>query len=257
MAAPTREALPTIEMEGDFDWPCPTEAERKLIQARRERNDRISKIMGDYLLKGYTMLGTTCEECQTILLRNKMGKNYCISCSELDSDTDKDDPVVSQEAALSQVRESELSSKLSFESNPHGTMDAFSSNQNVDKAFSSNQNVDMDKMKTARVASINTCAAKSGFSSHSDIKRIKTVSSSEEDTPFLSASVPTFVSRQVGEVQADSQMDMTETLSVLCSKIHWATEELRTTASPDYNIVLCRLIKHAADAIESVNKNVK
>jgi len=35
----------------------------KIIQARRERSDRISKIMGDYLLKGYKMLGSCCDDC--------------------------------------------------------------------------------------------------------------------------------------------------------------------------------------------------
>lgn len=29
---------------------------------------------------------------QTILLQNKQQKNYCVSCQELDSDVDKDNP---------------------------------------------------------------------------------------------------------------------------------------------------------------------
>ena len=47
----------------DFEWTPPTEAELKVIQAKRERADKISKLMGDYLLKGYRMLGTTCKIC--------------------------------------------------------------------------------------------------------------------------------------------------------------------------------------------------
>ncbi len=47
----------------DFEWTPPTEAELKVIQAKRERADKISKLMGDYLLKGYKMLGTTCKTC--------------------------------------------------------------------------------------------------------------------------------------------------------------------------------------------------
>lgn len=35
----------------------------KVIQARRERQDKISKLMGDYLLKGYKMLGECCDVC--------------------------------------------------------------------------------------------------------------------------------------------------------------------------------------------------
>lgn len=35
----------------------------KVIQARRERQDKISKLMGEYLLKGYKMLGECCDLC--------------------------------------------------------------------------------------------------------------------------------------------------------------------------------------------------
>jgi len=45
------------------DWQPPTEAEMKVLQARRERSDKISKLMGDYLLKGYRMLGVCCSHC--------------------------------------------------------------------------------------------------------------------------------------------------------------------------------------------------
>lgn len=47
----------------DFAWEPPTEAETKVLQARRERQDRISRLMGDYLLRGYRMLGETCADC--------------------------------------------------------------------------------------------------------------------------------------------------------------------------------------------------
>lgn len=112
--------------EEDFEWEPPSEAEMKVIQARRERQDKISKLMGDYLLKGYKMLGDCCDACgvsglyfhrgpvtvvvsrcrsvvygacchvfmcfQTILLQDRQQKNYCVSCQELDSDIDKDNP---------------------------------------------------------------------------------------------------------------------------------------------------------------------
>ncbi|XP_028839701.1 protein ZNRD2 [Denticeps clupeoides] len=95
----------------DFEWEPPSDAEMKVIQARRERQDKISKLMGDYLLKGYKMLGECCEVCQTILLQDKQKKNYCVSCQELDSDVDKDNPALNAQAALSQVRERQLASQ--------------------------------------------------------------------------------------------------------------------------------------------------
>ena len=50
----------------DLEWVPPSEAEQKVLNARRERSDKISKRMGDYLLKGYKMLATTCGVCGTI-----------------------------------------------------------------------------------------------------------------------------------------------------------------------------------------------
>lgn len=76
----------------DYEWQPPTDAERKVIQARRERSDKISSIMGEYLLKGYKMLGSTCQFCETILLETPIGEKYCIACKELDEDTQENIP---------------------------------------------------------------------------------------------------------------------------------------------------------------------
>ncbi|KAJ8308340.1 hypothetical protein KUTeg_013214 [Tegillarca granosa] len=101
MAAPSGQNME----EEDYEWQPPSEAEMKIIQARRERSDKISKIMGDYLLKGYKMLGSVCDVCETILLEDKSGQTYCIACRELDTDADKDDPAVNEAAARTKVAE--------------------------------------------------------------------------------------------------------------------------------------------------------
>lgn len=59
---PTLSPCPGTGNDGT-DWEPPSEAELKVIQARRERQDKISKLMGEYLLKGYRMLGECCEDC--------------------------------------------------------------------------------------------------------------------------------------------------------------------------------------------------
>ncbi|CAD7670073.1 unnamed protein product [Nyctereutes procyonoides] len=100
----------------DFSWEPPTEAETKVLQARRERQDRISRLMGDYLLRGYRMLGETCADCGTILLQDKQRKIYCVACQELDSDVDKDNPALNAQAALSQAREHQLASAVELPS---------------------------------------------------------------------------------------------------------------------------------------------
>ncbi|XP_072887412.1 protein ZNRD2 [Hemitrygon akajei] len=97
-----------MAMSGDdqeFAWTPPTAAEMKVIEARRERQDKISKLMGDYLLKGYRMLADCCAECGTVLLQDKKQKSYCVACQELNSDVDKDNPALNPQAALTQVRE--------------------------------------------------------------------------------------------------------------------------------------------------------
>lgn len=58
----------------DFEWEPPSEAEMKILEARRERSDKISKLMGDYLLKGYKMLGSVCETCDV---------GFFIKCKEV------------------------------------------------------------------------------------------------------------------------------------------------------------------------------
>jgi len=95
----------TFEDDND-DWQPPTEAEMKVIQARRERSDKISKIMGQYLLKGHKMLDTLCPVCCCILLQmNPSNKLHCVSCIDLDSETKKDDPALNSAAATSTVTE--------------------------------------------------------------------------------------------------------------------------------------------------------
>lgn len=103
--------------DDEFEWEPPTEAEMKVLEAQRERQNKISKLMGDYLLKGYKMLGDCCQHCSTILLEDRQKNIYCVACQELDSDVDKDNPALNAQAALSQVRERQLAN--SSQSSPH------------------------------------------------------------------------------------------------------------------------------------------
>ena len=40
-----------------------SDEEKHALELRRERSNKISKTMGEYLLKGYKMLGTSCNKC--------------------------------------------------------------------------------------------------------------------------------------------------------------------------------------------------
>lgn len=57
-----------VDTENDWEWQPPSEADMKIIEARRDRSDRVSKIMGSYLLKGYKMLASECKKCGVTLL---------------------------------------------------------------------------------------------------------------------------------------------------------------------------------------------
>jgi len=95
--------------EDDFDdeWKPPTDAELKVINARRERSDKISKKMGEYMLKGHKMLATCCPVCTTIEMQDRQGKVYCIACTEIDNDENaKDNPLLNRDAATRTLAES-------------------------------------------------------------------------------------------------------------------------------------------------------
>jgi len=93
--------------DDDDDWHPPTESEMKVLAAKRERSDKISKLMGDYLLKGYKMLATVCRVCGTIELQDRQSQIYCVACMEVDChETSKDNPALSTQAADQAIAES-------------------------------------------------------------------------------------------------------------------------------------------------------
>lgn len=46
----------------------------------REHSDAVSKLMGQYLLKGYALLDQYCGHCETPLMRDLSGNLVCLSC---------------------------------------------------------------------------------------------------------------------------------------------------------------------------------
>ncbi|KAM3188270.1 hypothetical protein ACTXT7_000586 [Hymenolepis weldensis] len=66
---------------------------------RRQRSDKISNLMGQYLLKGWRMLESTCPVCNTILFMEPDGNTYCVACSEVDKVINsKDEPAATEES---------------------------------------------------------------------------------------------------------------------------------------------------------------
>jgi len=104
--------------DSDDNWLPPSEAEMKILEAKRERSDKISKVMGQYLLKGYKMLSHICDKCETILLEDRQHELYCVACSEVDNEHTKDNPALSGIAARRQIEESEHRTNDGGDQNP-------------------------------------------------------------------------------------------------------------------------------------------
>ncbi|KAK2152040.1 hypothetical protein LSH36_341g03025 [Paralvinella palmiformis] len=243
-----------IEQVGG-DWQPPTEAEMKVLQARRERSDKISKLMGDYLLKGYRMLGVCCSHCDTILLQDKRGTNYCVACQELDADNVKDDPALSDQAALSQA--AEHSQRMSGSSVKHNrSLDSSIDNivRRDEGEISALDSATGDGTTRQRSPRVDFCPP--------DLTR---------DTPRSSASAwcnipaqescavrPKVVTSQASQSHvtwpAHDRHVTSHTLTVLYQKLQTASDQLRESDNVNSSIALCQLIKQCAEAIEVLHK---
>ncbi|KAK0145409.1 Sjoegren syndrome/scleroderma autoantigen 1 [Merluccius polli] len=216
----------------DFEWEPPTAAEMKVIQARRERQDKISKIMGDYLLKGYKMLGECCDICGTILLQDKQQKNYCVSCQELDSDIDKDNPALNAQAALSQVRERQLSSQPP-QPEPNGGP----------SGIQASGSVPLPRPEHCEGAA----AGLRGALLPAPPPAPSTVAVS---TAVATPALPSAPAPQVS-VQ---QPVLREAEEAILTKLRWASCQLQTSASLEASIQLCSLITSCAKSLQSLRE---
>ncbi|XP_030216633.1 protein ZNRD2 [Gadus morhua] len=219
----------------DFEWEPPTAAEMKVIEARRERQDKISKIMGDYLLKGFKMLGDCCETCGTILLQDKQQKNYCVSCQELDSDVDKDNPALNAQAALSQVRERQLSSQPP------------APDPNVGPGgLQASGSVPLPRPEHCEGAAAGLRGAL--LPAPPPAPSAVAVSAPALATPAL---LPVAAPPRPAGVQ---QPVLREAEEAILTKLRWASCQLQTSASLEASIQLCSLITSCAKSLQSLRE---
>ncbi|KAK2871125.1 hypothetical protein QQF64_002266 [Cirrhinus molitorella] len=223
----------------DFEWEPPSEAEMKVIQARRERQDKISKLMGDYLLKGYKMLGECCELCGTILLQDKQKKNYCVACQELDSDIDKDNPALNAQAALSQVRERQLAIQPLPESNG---------------ASSSEPPLSI----TGQPRPEHCEGAASGLRGPPPAVQPTPLAVPTASSTFLPPANPALQTAPPVGSSGSTLLHHHPTLSsaeeAVLHKLRWATQELQHAASVEASIQLCSLIRGCAESLRSLKE---
>ncbi|XP_022093118.1 Sjoegren syndrome/scleroderma autoantigen 1 homolog isoform X2 [Acanthaster planci] len=236
-------------MDGEnFDWKPPSEAEMKVLQARRERSDKISKLMGDYLLKGYRMLGSCCGVCGTILLRDRQQQDYCVCCNELETDLAKDDPAVSAKAARSQVEEHEQSASAVTQNGP--------STKTVVSGNGQSSGITPPGKRTRQ-----TVSAHRQSHTHKSTGGSEHAHSYQNETHIGRPACPLHLKEHhhhhlspetMLDLPAGSQDIVPESMAVVMSKMYWATHELKGTASVEGSTQLCLLVKACADAITSL-----
>nr|XP_057942741.1 protein ZNRD2 isoform X1 [Doryrhamphus excisus] len=225
--------------EEDFEWEPPTDAEMKVIQARRERQDQISKVMGDYLLKGYKMLGECCDLCGTILLQDRRQKNYCVSCQELDSDIDKDNPALNAQAALSQVRERRLAAQSPAPSDPP-EVNGDAGGGNVGGS------VPQPRPEHCEGAAAGGRALPPPPVTPSPAVPVTVVPSS--------ATVPLVTGRPAPPPSVALRPVLQDAEEAVMTKLRWASSQLQSATSLESSIQLCNLISSCANSLRSLKE---
>ncbi|XP_053501438.1 protein ZNRD2 [Ictalurus furcatus] len=218
--------------EEDFEWEPPSEAEMKVIQARRERQDKISKLMGDYLLKGYRMLSDCCDICGTILLQDKQKKNYCVACQELDSDIDKDNPALNAQAALSQVRERQLASLHPLE---------------ADETTATVPEVPPSSRPEHCDGAVSGLRAPPPPLPPPQPRPLPAATSPPLQNPSSVSGSVALTPRPPPHRQ-----DAVDAQDVVLQKLRWATQELQTAVSLESCVQLCGLIRACAETLQSL-----
>uniref|UniRef100_UPI00358F6456 protein ZNRD2 n=1 Tax=Myxine glutinosa TaxID=7769 RepID=UPI00358F6456 len=227
------------EVDLDFSWEPPSEAEAKVMEARRERQEKISKLMGEYLLKGYRLLGDSCEECGTILLQDRQRKNYCVACMELDSDVDKDNPALNAQAARSQVRERQMKGE------PEVAIDG--AEERAPRPAGPRAEPAGLALPDIRPGPSPGQGAPVGATAPPPASSMAGMSQNATTVGSLSQA-----SAMIGDCPTARGLDAAE--QAVLAKLQWASRELAQAASVEASTQLCCLVKACADSLLSLRK---
>ena len=247
--------------DSEDEWRPPSEAEMKVIQAKRERSDKISKVMGDYLLKGYKMLATSCPLCLTVQLQDKQGAKFCVACQEVDChETSKDDPAINQQAA-SRIIQEEAFSSSGLDPDPPPA----SSNLNIARdppPVSSNLSIAPDPPLVSSnlriapdpppVSSITRTAQSPAQTPLHSSSRGPRLSFPPEETSSSSLGARPKLTSLTSPHSESSLLSQTRTC--LLAKLDWANTELESCSSPDRATQLVILVREIVQTIVILNQ---
>jgi len=260
-------------MSGNYDddeeWQPPTESQMKVLAAKRERSDKISKLMGDYLLKGYKMLATTCRVCCTIELQDRQAQIYCVACMEVDChETSKDNPALSSQAADQAIAESAFvtitdnSTPASQNDNSHP---ASRSLQDTTSDNRSSQGASSNRLSREPPDVVLLSSPPPSLPLNEQPNRfpdVRVVRQQQEpslvrrlasDQPRTLASGPS-----TSRPQDDGLRESLETsLSTVVEKLCWASRQLGDTENIDQSLKLVTLVKQCADTVVSLRTAIQ
>ncbi|MEQ2313021.1 hypothetical protein AMECASPLE_037315, partial [Ameca splendens] len=169
----------------------------------------------------------------TILLQDRQERNYCVSCQELDSDIDKDNPALNPRAALSQVRERQLATQSQAVTRVREVAIGQSSPQ-------ASMPISQPRPEHCEGAA----------SVPRPLLPLPVViPSSPASTTTLLPIRPPICPRS-----STRQPDLEEAEEVVLTKLRWATAQLQSSASLDTSIQLCSLISSCAKCLRSLRE---
>uniref|UniRef100_A0A8C6LFQ1 Zinc ribbon domain containing 2 n=1 Tax=Nothobranchius furzeri TaxID=105023 RepID=A0A8C6LFQ1_NOTFU len=177
----------------------------------------------------------SCVCFQTILLQDKQQKNYCVSCQELDSDIDKDNPALNAQAALSQVREQQLAAQ-----SPPPTQ---ASQLNETPCSSSQAGVTVPQPRPEHCEG----AAAGGRA------LLPPPPAPSPSAPVSSPSVAP-IRTPVSPQSAALRPVLQEAEEAVLTKLRWATTQLQSSSSLEASIQLCSLITSCASSLRSLKE---
>ncbi|XP_064636914.1 protein ZNRD2-like [Lineus longissimus] len=219
------------------EWVPPTEEEQQVMRARQVRSNKISKILGEYLLKGYRMLGTTCPDCDTILLRDRQQKDFCVACTEIDVLPDNKEVEHSAGNAPSSANGVP---NVEFESaeqilNGDGYAGAVSDEP---APFQINGQRPSQEPRIISLTREHSRSLNSSFRAVSPVPLDFVDGAHDPRTPIYTTSPC-----------------LSRTKTVLEQKLQWATDELQRSLSVEGSIQLCTLIKVSLETLETLSKH--
>jgi len=215
------------------------EQNRQYVLDKENFRDRVSKDMGDLLLRGYTMLNEYCDICKGILMSNREGIRNCVAC-----DVVRQQRASSLEHVPSPQTSRPSSSIVKHETEPYDSdvpdevlieNDSTGPQQQRRFVLSSVGHLNGDEKSTSRIIKpMCIKAEKLGYKPNAAFAENKEQSMEEPKKKEMKLEPRNVI------------------LSTIQAKVMWANDRLKTCEDPDYCIKYMDVIYKGFQMMESL-----